>query len=484
MYRAPDLRARLVELARLPPAERWQPFERLIADLFKRGHFRIERNSRAAGARQVDLAVSRRGAVYLVEVKWKSEPIDVGDLDGLYARLDGTPPATTGLLISPTGFTSGLRDEVVRRKSRPVLLVGPQELREALDDPRIIAQMLQRKLEHFSVTGGVLAGPNTADFSETHGSTWGLREPFFVDANGIRLRWAASGGGYGEVVFAQELADVDWVPSGGRGVCLDLRPQAETQDDVTNLVEELVAQGWLSVGATWVIEQIDTDWHGLGWSTFIDAITDWRVRYEPLGHLHHTEQFCITDSLDGRLLVLSGDLSAREHRICYSMNLSFHLQGVPLDPEPFTHLAEEAGDNGPLYWRPLDQRSVETTGLRGRDEVRNADLVPVALVVEEDPGDDRDPVWVRGIVIRNLFQEGTPGEVDPLLWPAGIRESEFVVCSLRHGHPFGDTPERYDLHAVEWANTTQFSVVRVIADWQGQLTQRDGTPRGHPRLSS
>jgi hypothetical protein len=236
MHRAPDLRARLVELAGLRPADRWQPFEGLVADLFKRGHFRIERASRAAGARQIDLAVSRRSAVYLIEAKWKSGPIDVGDIDGLYARLDGTPPATTGVLVSPAGFTSGLRDEVVRRKSRPVLLVGPQELREVLDDPRSLAQMLQRKLEHFNVTGRVLVGPNIADLSERPGSTWGLREPFFVDSKGMRLPWVEGGGGYGEFVFAQDLADVDWVPSGGRGVCLDLRPHAETQHDVTRLL--------------------------------------------------------------------------------------------------------------------------------------------------------------------------------------------------------------------------------------------------------
>jgi hypothetical protein len=201
------------------------------------------------------------------------------------------------------------------------------------------------------------------------------------------------------------------------------------------------------------------------------------VRYESVGHVHHTEQFCITDSLDGRLLVLSGDLSAREDRACYSMNLSFHLQGIPLDSEPFTHLADEVGDRGPTHWRPLDQRSVETIRFHRRGEGRDLDLVPVAFVVEEDLDDPHDPIWVRGLVIHNPFLEGTPDQVDPLLWPAGISKSELVVCSLRQWHPFGDTPERYELRAVEWANTTEFAVVRVIADWQGELVRRDGTPR-------
>ena len=336
MHRPPDLRERLTELSTLPAAERWQGFEALTEDLFKRGHFRTERKSRAAGPRQIDLAASRRSAMYLVEVKWESEPVDVGGIDGLYARLEGTPPATTGVFISPSGFTRGLRDEVVRRKNRPVLLVGPQELLEVLDDPRCLAQVLQRKFEHFHVTGKVLVGPNDLDFSEDSGSRWSLRAPYLIDQQGVRLPWISSGGGYGGFVFTQELADVDWVPSGGHGVCLDLRPRAFSQRDIVELVEELIAQGWLSVGATWIIEQFDTVWHGVGWSSFLDAITNWQLRYEPLSHVHHTEKFCISDSLDGRLLVLSGDLSAGEERACHFTNLSFHLPGIPLDPEPFT----------------------------------------------------------------------------------------------------------------------------------------------------
>lgn len=473
MHWAPDLRARLLELSVLPPAERWQRFEALIVDLFKRGHFRTERKSRAAGPRQIDLAASRHSTVYLVEVKWESEPIDVGGIDGLYARLAGTPPATTGVFISPSGFTSGLRDEVVRRKSRPVLLVGPQELLEVLDDPRCLAQVLRRKFEHVHVTGEVLVGPNDVDFTEATGSRWGLRAPYLIDPEGVPLPWISSRGGYGEFVFTQELADIDWVPSGGQGVCLDLQPSAASEQDIVELVEELVAQGWLSVGATWVIEQFDTVWHGVGWSSFLNALRRWQARYEPLTHVHHTEQFCIDDSLDGRLLVLSGDLSAGDERVCRSVNISFHLQGIPLDPEPFVHLAEAIGDAGPTHWRPLGERSVRTAALPRRDDLA---LNPVGFVVEEHE-EDVDPVWVRGIVIANPFGENAPEGVDALEWPGGIRDAELVVCSLGQWHPWGDVPERYELRTVEWANTTEFSVVRVVGDWRGELVRADGTTR-------
>jgi Restriction endonuclease len=466
------LRARLLELAGQPPARRWQTFEALVADLFKRAHFRIERESRAAGPRQLDLAASRRGAVYLVEAKWKSRPLTTGDVDGLYARLAGTAPQTVGVMISPSGFTKGVREEVARRKDRPVLLVGPRELVESLDDPRSVAQMLQRKLDHLNVTGEVLVGPNETIRTSTTQSTWGLRQPFAVDADGSRLPWVTSGGGYGQFVFAVELADVDWVPSGGRGVCLDLEPAADSEHALIEFVEELAAHGYVSVGATWVIEQFDTAWHGFGWTPFIDAVAAWRLRYEAVGHVHHTEQFCLADSLDGRLLVLSGDVSADDQRVCRSINLSFHLQGIPLDPAEFIHLAEVAGDFAPTHWRPLSGRSVETAGLLRPDRRERLDVEPVAFVVEEDPHDSRDRVWVRGLVITNPFPDRRPRGVDPLEWPAGIGESELVVCSLGQWHPWGDVPDRYELRAAEWANTTEFSVVRVTADWRGELTRR------------
>ena len=175
------------------------------------------------------------------------------------------------------------------------------------------------------------------------------------------------------------------------------------------------------------------------------------------------------------LLVLSGELSAGKERACHFANLSFQLPGIPLDPEPFTHLAEAIGDDGPTYWRPLSERSVRTVALRGTD-YRDLPLDPVAFVVEEHV-DDADPVWVCGIVIANPFGEDPPEGVDAIEWPGGIRGAELIVCSLGQWHPWGDVPERYELREVEWANTTEFSVVRVVGDWRGELVRADGTTR-------
>jgi hypothetical protein len=474
VHRPPDLRARLAELVLLDSNKRWQLFERLIATLFTRGHFRTERASHAAGRRQLDLVASRRGGVvYMVEAKWKKRPLAVGDIDGVFARLDSAPPQTVGVLISPSGFQSGVVTEIVKRKQRPVLLIGPEELVAVLEEPRSLARTLQRKLDHFMVTGDVLVGSNDTDFNAASSSTWGLRQPYLIDENGTPLRWIRSDSGFGEFVFAQELADIDWAPAGGHGVSLDLQPGVQSEADLIQLVDELVQGGWLSVGATWAIEQFNATWHGLGWSTFVEAVGSAERRYQEIDHVHHTEQFCLTDSLDGQLVVLTGDLSAGRERSCFHSNLCFHLQGVPLDPEPFSHLAEAIGDEGPVHWRPMAKRSVESAGFRREHRL----LEPIAYVVEDHPADERDPVWVRGVVVANPFGGERPEGADQWEWPAGLTDTALVVCSLGQWHPWLDFPEAYELRNVEWAHTTDFAVVRGVADWRGELTRPNGSVR-------
>ena len=300
-------------------------------------------------------------------------------------------------------------------------------------------------------------------------ASWGLREPHFLAADGRPLRWVRCAGDYGNFLFTLELADIDWVPSGGQGVRLDFQPAVYDQLGLVPLIAELVEVGWLSVGATWVIEQFDTNWHGLGCSSFVEAIEGWQKRYESVNHVHHTEQFCITDSLDGRLFALSGDVSASDERACRSLNLSLQLSGIPLKPEPYEHLAQLVGEDAPVYYRPLARKSVSVIGMRGKQ----SDLSePLAYVVENDPDDVRFPRWVRGLVIENPFRSEAPEGTEELDWPWGVRDSEAVVCSLGQWHPWDEVPERYELRSVEWADTTEFSVVRFVADWRGDLRPR------------
>jgi hypothetical protein len=103
----------------------------------------------------------------------------------------------------------------------------------------------------------------------------------------------------------------------------------------------------------------------------------------------------------------------------------------------------------------MAERSVETAGFR----LDHLLLDPIAFVVEEAPEDERDPVWVRGIVASNPFGEERPEGEN---WPAGLSETSLVVCSVGQWHPWSDIPEGYELRSVEWSHTTD---LRSCAWW-------------------
>ena len=468
MHRAPDLRDKLLQIAPLQSKTRWSRFESLLYALFKRGHFRVERDSHAAGRRQLDLVASDQMATYFVEAKWKRRPVGPGDLDGLHARLAGSPAATIGVLVSPSGFTSGVPEEVIRRKERPVLLLGPQELGEALDDPWSLRRILKRKLDHLQVVGEVLVGPNDVPLGERSRFVRTEEPARVVRPDGRELSWITSGGDYGNFIFTQELTDVDWTTRRGHGASVDFRPTLFSVEEFSSIVNELQDRGWLTGGATWIVEQAETTWHGFGCASLIDALQNWRKRYAGLDHVHHTEQFAITDSFDGRLIVLNGDVSAHERRDVSNLNLSLHLPGIPADPEPLTRLAEVVHDDEPVEFRVLSGRAVERLNVRAEHE-QLAD--PVALIVEARSDDERFPYWVKGLAVPNphfgMDREALTDEEQ--WWPTAIRESELVVCALSSWHPLGEHPDSYELRFIEWATTSDYAVIRYVADWRGEL---------------
>jgi hypothetical protein len=468
MHRAADLRAKLLEIAPLPSSRRWALFEALLYTLFKRGHFRVERDSRAAGLRQLDLVASEQGISYFVEAKWKKRPVGVGDLDGLYARLDGTPGTTVGVLISPSGFTGGVSTEVIRRKGRPVLLLGPSELGQVVDDPWSLRRMLKRKLDHFVVVGEVLVGPNDVPLDQQRSFAWSEEPARIVRPDGRSLPWITCGGDYGSFVFTQELTDVDWTTRRGRGASVDFRPEVFSLDELSAMIDELQERGWLSTGATWIIEQAETTWHGFGCSSLLEALRGWRERYAGLSQVHHTEVFCVTDSFDGRLIVLNGDVTAHQGRNFSSLNLSLHLSGIPADAEPLIRLAEVVHDDEPIEYRGLSGRAVETVNLRA-EHMQLAD--PVAFIVEARDDDEPYRYWVKGIAVANPhlgLERSEIDDEDALWWPI-IRESELVICALSSWHPLGERPESYELRFIEWTTTSDYTVMRYVADWRGEL---------------
>ena len=136
------------------------------------------------------------------------------------------------------------------------------------------------------------------------------------------------------------------------------------------------------------------------------------------------------------------------------VDLSLQLVGVPEDSGETTQVRERLAIVHRELFRPRTERSVHWRRLDEPIEVS-----PTAWVVEHDPDAPRDPMWVKGVVFDNPLL-GADGD-----WPALARKDSQVIASVRSWHPLDEPPTAYMLEAVEWARSSDATLVRAIADW-------------------
>src|SRR5450759_33150 len=123
-----DLAEEYEDLNGSTPQERGRRLPVLVGRLLERDGFETQLNAAAASPRDADVFASSIDGDYLVEVKATTRAADIDVVDSLWARLEGMPVPTIGLIFSPAGFTSGAVDRVQARRSRVVLLVNGEEL--------------------------------------------------------------------------------------------------------------------------------------------------------------------------------------------------------------------------------------------------------------------------------------------------------------------------------------------------------------------
>lgn len=73
---------------------RRRAFEHLLIDVFREAHFRVEHNPGAAKPRQTDLFATYGSDRFLIEAKWRQQPVDVShvaDVRDRLGRIEGTP---------------------------------------------------------------------------------------------------------------------------------------------------------------------------------------------------------------------------------------------------------------------------------------------------------------------------------------------------------------------------------------------------------
>ena len=443
------------------PTERGRDLELLISQLFRRAHFRVERNAGSAAPRQTDLTAINGARAYLIEAKWLKARANVSAVDEVRIRLADTPVGTVGLLISVSGFTKNAISRASQKRERPVLLMTGDELATALAWPQDLPAVLQNKMDDLVINGQSVpkVQRNRArDIRDTVRRYVHVEDsPIFL-INGEAASVVSCGGDYGRFIFSSDLPDIDWVTSGGAGVSLDIQSPVETQDDLLAIMAELSEAGWLSDNGHWNIQQAERNWHGIGITSLVTNIINWRDRYSELQIIHHTEEVSYQDSCRGGFFTFTTDISASERRRVSDCNLSFRLIGIPVELAPFQQIDRILRGELPLYFRPQTERSVEGHGLYDL----NRAVVLHGLVVERDMGEQ----WVSGIIVSNPFADWESNE--ELRWlPRNVADSDLLICSLRQWHTLDQPIDSYRFERCEWAWTSDALVFRAIANWDG-----------------
>jgi hypothetical protein len=146
-----QLRADLYRLFRedVDPHQRGRDFEIVLNRLFQLDGILIKESFRrleeGQTVEQIDGAVEIAGHLYLVEVKWHKEPIDVQDVHVLLSRLFLRPDAR-GIFISANGYTQPAIEIQRQASSQKILLLcNLEEIVHALDRDESIGDLFKRK---------------------------------------------------------------------------------------------------------------------------------------------------------------------------------------------------------------------------------------------------------------------------------------------------------------------------------------------------
>ncbi|MEV4800787.1 restriction endonuclease [Nonomuraea sp. NPDC049421] len=460
--------------------QRGLKLEQLLERLFQQAHFRVQRNAGIAWPRQTDLVAGYGNVWYLIEAKWETSPVGVDVFDAVRSRLERAASSSViGVIISVSGFTDTISEQVVQCRARqPVILLGEDELTQALRAPETLANLLRNKWETLVTHGRVHLTAGARHRRQRRPSTdlpaSGLA---LLDTDLHPLPYVTSGGGYSELVFVQDLPDVDWVPADGSGVSLDLPISALDENGLADLLHALDSMGWMTSRPSWNIQQATLNWRGIGAREFLDTLRAWTERIDGLERVHHTEQVTYFDICQGGgFYTLTAEVSSCSSRLIRRCNVSFQLVGIPVDGYPLRHLFEQFNATAAGYFRPLTTRAVT----RRRSE-NNVPLKPVGYLVSTDPfpndppetGSWRDDSpecrqvpreWVTAIVTENPFRKKSNLPM-PKDWPRPTEDSELIVCALRSHHPLSKIPDAYHLDSWEHARTSDALAFRPVADW-------------------
>lgn len=133
------------------PQRRGRDFERFLNALFELWDL----NPRAAYSidhEQIDGAFTFRTDDYILEARWRAEPLQPKHLNNFRLKIDGKARNTLGLYMSISGFTTGAVEKHSHGQT-PLILMDGKDLMPILEGRISLIEVLERKRRHAAETG-------------------------------------------------------------------------------------------------------------------------------------------------------------------------------------------------------------------------------------------------------------------------------------------------------------------------------------------
>lgn len=147
-----ELRQRFIDLhtGTFSPQQRGFQFEKLLNQLFALFDFE-PKAAYVLESEQVDGAFTYRTDDYLLEARWRKEPVEPKDLRDFEGKIRGKAKNVLGLFISVSGFTAGARNKT--SQETPLILMDGTDLLAVLEARIDLTELLERKRRYAVETG-------------------------------------------------------------------------------------------------------------------------------------------------------------------------------------------------------------------------------------------------------------------------------------------------------------------------------------------
>jgi hypothetical protein len=449
------------------PQERGYLFESLLSQLLHSNGFRVHRNAKTAKPRQTDLIAEYSGKYFLIETKWTKKPLGSNDVDDLRKRIDRVPPDVIGCLFSMSDFAKPAIDEVLRDRTREILLFDSREIYSMFSSRISFWSLVEKKRTQLRTHASIWFYPiqtktGALEVSET------LPEPsIFVGRAGNNAPWVTKSSDRTEVVFSHDMAYVD---NSMGGNCIGFRVNLDigSINDLQHALALSVRHFGLSGNGSYSIHQLPYAWHGFGLKSFLQAVGSWRDRYAAVGleSFHHSEELAFFHQLQPGMLCVNARQRVSENSFVHGAEMQIFLPGIPVDMQPFHAFCRDL-DLWSGHFESLGETSTETITFYDRIPLKVSSLVISVDDVEES---------ISGAVVKNPFyKKMVKFKDDQSQSTSYVSQQELIFCAFRDWLPASFKPGTLVLKSLEATRIGQSPILRPVCTWETSSPKQAGT---------